>query len=220
MTIFCPVKKTVHGPVTSQAELVKTIAMSGQFFGVDESGPACNFNPLYPCDQSLYTYKGWGPHKGLDITVVTGTEIYAATQGKVVEVSDDVTAGIGVVIFDDQQKCKTVYWHLQRHVVQLGAVVAAGDLIAYSDTTGYASGPHLHFELKETDDTGRSLNHIDPLPHFVWPTSMTKEHVRNLYRLAFYREPTQQESDFWTGKELSEFLKTALVDRAAFLAQP
>jgi hypothetical protein len=49
-------------------------------------------------------------------------------------------------------------------------------------------------------------------------TLMTKDEVRNLYRLAFYREPTEEESNYWTGKALADFLKTAIADRSQFLS--
>ena len=48
---------------------------------------------------------------------------------------------------------------------------------------------------------------------------MTETEVKNLYALAFYRLPDQSELDFWKGKQLSEFLKTAISDRAKFLEE-
>lgn len=49
---------------------------------------------------------------------------------------------------------------------------------------------------------------------------MSQDEVRDLYRLAFYREPDAGELAYWTGKALADFLKTAIVDRAAFLSKP
>jgi hypothetical protein len=49
--------------------------------------------------------------------------------------------------------------------------------------------------------------------------TMTETEVKKLYVLAFYREPTVDELNFWTGKGLLEFLTTAITDRSKFLAQ-
>jgi hypothetical protein len=49
--------------------------------------------------------------------------------------------------------------------------------------------------------------------------TMTADEVKNLYKLAFYRLPSEDELTYWTGKALADFLKTAISDRAAFLAQ-
>ena len=196
MKIYSPVRKTVWGKVASQADLERAIDKSGQRFGVDESGPACNFNPLYPCDQTLYQYKGWGPHKGIDIPCATGTEVYAPHDGICTETSDNWTQGIGVVLYDEIQQIKTVLWHLLSHSVKVGDKVRTGDLIAISDNSGYSAGSHLHFELKTTDASGTSIKHLDPLPHFVWDEDMlTKEQVRFLQALEGFHD--EAGVDFW-----------------------
>ena len=217
MIIRCPIRKTVWGPVKTLNDLNNAIQKSGQPFGVDWSGPACEVNPSFPCDKTYYQYLGFGPHAGIDLPVATDTEIYAATSGKVSEISDNVTRGIGVVIYDPIQHCKTVYWHLKSHSVNLGDTVTVGQVIALSDNTGYSKGPHLHFELKPTDEHGVSSKPIDPIPHFVWDNNMSQEEVKLQYALAFYRAPDADELAFWSGKPLLLFLKTAIGDRANFL---
>ena len=49
------------------------------------------------------------------------------------------------------------------------------------------------------------------------PTIMTEEDVKLVYAVAFYRGPTMEELNYWKGKPLVVFLKTAAKDRAAFL---
>lgn len=208
-----PVKKTVWGAVDNVETLRNHIAKSGQFFGQDLSGPACNYNPSYPCDQTLYQYMGWGTHKGLDIPVSTDTEVYASHDGVVNKLSDSVTAGIGVVLRVEKQY-ETIYWHLKNYIVSLGQQVNAGDLIAYSDNTGYSAGPHLHYEYKVWKDNGYVA--VDPLPYFVNKT-MTEEEIKKQYALSFYRSPDAGELAYWTGRDLLEFLNTAIKDRAKFL---
>ena len=168
MKLRSPIRKTVWGPVTNQAQLESAIAKSGQGYGTDLSGPACNTIPTAPCNVTYYEYLGFGPHKGLDIPTATGTEIYASTNGKVTRISDDTTQGIGVVIWDKTQLIETVYWHLLNHTVRLGDIIKVGDLIGISDNTGYSTGPHLHFQVNLTTEHGKSLGSVDPIHSFVW----------------------------------------------------
>lgn len=217
MQLHCPVKTCVWGKINSQANLEKYIAKSGQFFGQDLSGRACDFNVSMPCDKTLYEYMGWGTHKGLDIPVSTGTEIYAPTNGKVTRISDDPTQGIGVVIWDESQGCEQVLWHLKSHNVKIGDVVKVGDLVGISDNTGWSIGPHLHWQVNLTDEHGKSGQAIDPLPYIVWNMPMTETEVKLIYCLAFYREPDETELSYWTNKPLEQFLKQAITDRGQWL---
>lgn len=217
MEIICPVKNTKWGPVTTKAQLVSLIRTYGQFFGVDQSGPACNYNSSYPCDQSLYSYMGWGPHKGIDIPLNEGEEIFAVADGKVVRISDSVTQGLGIVI--RHPNLESVYWHNKQNLVTLGQEVKQGDLIAYADSTGFSTGHHIHFETRKTDDLGNFVEYLDPLPLISFDEAMTQEEVKKEYVLAFYREPDAGELAHWTGRPVLEFLNTAIKDRAEFLKQ-
>lgn len=159
-----PVLKTVWGPVDSLEDLKKHIAKSGQFFGQDLSGPACGFNSAYPCDKTLYEYMGWGLHKGIDIPCGESTEIYASHDGVVWKISETISQGLGIVLESLDEKFQTVYWHNKQNLVKTGDKVKAGELIAYSDNTGFSKGNHLHFELKLWKDNGYQA--VDPLPYF------------------------------------------------------
>jgi hypothetical protein len=186
MNILCPVKVCIHGPINNIFQLNKYVAKSGQFFGEDKSGPASDYNPEWPSNQTLYQYKGWGKHQGIDIPVSTGTVVYSATDGIIDRVSDDISQGIGVVIWDKKQLVKTVYWHLLSHNVKVGDEVKMGQEIGISDNTGYSGGSHLHFELKTTTNTGSSEKAIDPMPYFIF--NMNTERLvrakKDVYRLA------------------------------------
>jgi len=95
----------------------------------------------------------------LDINMPEGTRIVAAKDGIVVDYAFGYTNSGSV---DAEQKLKanfvliehangslTMYSHLAAIPVSLvlGGIVHAGDLIGYSGTTGYSSGPHLHFAV-------------------------------------------------------------------------
>jgi murein DD-endopeptidase MepM/ murein hydrolase activator NlpD len=63
------------------------------------------------------------------------------------------------VVIDHGEGMATLYGHQSRLAVQPGQHVAAGDVIGYVGSTGYSSGPHLHFEVR----TGGYP--IDPAPY-------------------------------------------------------
>jgi len=214
--VRCPVRKTVWGPINTLDDLKKYIAKSGQFFGQDLSGPACEFNASYPCNQTLYQYMGWGTHKGLDIPCASMTEVYASHDGIVWKTSETVSQGLGIVLESLDEEIQTVYWHNFQNLVKPGDKVKEGQLIAYSDNTGFSKGNHLHWEYKVWD--GNGFIAVDPIPYIVFKKNMTEEEVKKQYVLAFYREPTVDELNFWIGKDLLMFLDTAIKDRATFLS--
>ena len=208
----------VWGKINNMNDLTEYVALSGQFFGEDKSGPASDYNPEWPSNQTLYQYKGWGTHQGIDIPCVRGTVVYSATDGIIDRVSDDISQGIGVVIWDKKQLVKTVYWHLLSHSVKVGETVKMGQEIGISDNTGWSAGNHLHFECKTTTDTGSSEKAIDPMPHFIFNIEdMTKETVIKLQALEGYSDPAGVE--YWTGKSVEEYLRVRLLDKIKTLEE-
>lgn len=92
---------------------------------------------------------GYTFHNGLDIAAKTGTPIYAAADGKVVEVSSHGPYGNHLKIEHviDGEKWTTVYAHMHRVNVKKGQKVLQGQEIGQIGNTGNSSGPHLHFEV-------------------------------------------------------------------------
>src|SRR3990167_7526417 len=178
MIITPPLKKAPY-EFHSLDELKKLIAQRGQFFGEDKSEDACKYRPDYPCGISLYKYWGMMGHNGLDIPCNDSEPILASHDGVVVETSSDESAGLGVVLWDDVQLVKTIYWHLKSFPVQVGNRVKRGDIIGLADNTGFSSGNNLHFGLKQTNQNGTTVNWengfagaVDPWPHLVWFNDM------------------------------------------------
>ena len=88
-------------------------------------------------------------HNGIDIGAEAGTAVRAAEAGLVVY-SDNTLSGYGnAVIVLHAGGLMTLYAHNQRNTVQAGWYVARGERIALLGATGYAWGPHLHFELRD-----------------------------------------------------------------------
>lgn len=96
-------------------------------------------------------------HKGVDLTADWGTVVRAAAGGTVAGTGWDGGFGIKVDI-DHGNGYHTWYAHLSRVLVHPGEIVAKGAPIAYSGSTGQATGPHLHYQVMYE---GRA---IDPAP--------------------------------------------------------
>ncbi|MEW6410866.1 MAG: peptidoglycan DD-metalloendopeptidase family protein [Candidatus Zixiibacteriota bacterium] len=85
-------------------------------------------------------------HRGIDIASRTGTPIIATADGVVKSISTDNMMGKYVVI-DHGYGFKTRYGHLSQFKVKQGQKVKRGDVIALMGSTGYSTGPHLHYEV-------------------------------------------------------------------------
>jgi murein DD-endopeptidase MepM/ murein hydrolase activator NlpD len=86
----------------------------------------------------------WGTtHQGLDIAAPIGTPIHAPLAGTVI--SSGPAQGFGLwVRLRHADGTVTVYGHINRSLVSVGQVVAAGQLIAEVGNRGQSTGPHLH----------------------------------------------------------------------------
>ena len=89
----------------------------------------------------------WRSHKGTDYAAPIGTRVRAVADA-VVEFAG-VKGGYGnVVVLRHNGQYSTVYAHLSRIAVRRGARVAQSDTIGYVGQTGWATGPHLHYEFR------------------------------------------------------------------------
>jgi murein DD-endopeptidase MepM/ murein hydrolase activator NlpD len=89
-----------------------------------------------------------GLHKGVDLAAPHGTEVYAVRDGEVSEAGEDRIYGKYVII-RHADNWVSLYGHLSRVEVERGQKVKAGSLIGRVGSTGQATGPHLHFELRQ-----------------------------------------------------------------------
>jgi murein DD-endopeptidase MepM/ murein hydrolase activator NlpD len=87
-------------------------------------------------------------HSGIDLAAPYGTPIKASEGGIVIY--SGWYGGYGkVVILDHAKGFSTLYAHLSSTKVGVGARVKQGEVVGFEGSTGYATGPHLHFEVRE-----------------------------------------------------------------------
>jgi murein DD-endopeptidase MepM/ murein hydrolase activator NlpD len=92
-------------------------------------------------------FRTWRAHEGIDYAAPTGTRVRAV--GDAVVEFAGLKGGYGkVVILRHQGRYTTVYAHLSRIAVSRGARVAQNDTIGFVGSTGWATGPHLHYEFR------------------------------------------------------------------------
>ena len=85
-------------------------------------------------------------HNGIDIVNRPGTSIRAAMAGTVADVGFNYNYG-NYVILKHSGQYQTLYGHLTRYLVRRGQRVQQGETIGELGTTGYSTGPHLHFSI-------------------------------------------------------------------------
>jgi murein DD-endopeptidase MepM/ murein hydrolase activator NlpD len=89
-------------------------------------------------------------HPGIDIAVPSGTPIRAAAAGAVIFTEPEASSGGygNYTCIDHGGGLSTCYAHQETFAVSAGQQVSQGQIIGYSDCTGYCFGPHLHFEVR------------------------------------------------------------------------
>lgn len=99
-------------------------------------------------------------HTGMDLGVPTGTPVYAMADGKVILSEYSSSWGNYVIIYHGNG-ISSLYAHFSKRLVSVGETVKAGQKIGLSGSTGWSTGPHLHFEIRK-DGTP-----IDPTPYYI-----------------------------------------------------
>lgn len=107
-------------------------------------------------------------HTGIDIGVPNKTPIYALLDGKVTTSGN--VSGYGNTIIINHDDITSLYGHNSSLVVSVGQKVKQGQLIAYSGSSGNSTGPHLHFEIRDSSDKP-----IDPEGYYTGNGPGTKD---------------------------------------------
>ncbi|MBQ0163333.1 MAG: M23 family metallopeptidase [Treponema sp.] len=122
-------------------------------------------NPLKSVKYRLTSRCGWRAdpftgvrqyHPGVDLAISQGTPIYAALSGKIVVAGWSNLYG-NYVIIDHGNGYQTLYGHMYKMLCTRGQEVTTGTKIGLVGTTGYSTGPHLHFTVYKNGKV------VDPL---------------------------------------------------------
>lgn len=149
----------------AKAELKRLLASSGSkntaYVGGDFRWPtkATYITSYYGTRKDPITKKT-SMHTGIDIGAGMGSNIYAANSGTVI-VAGWSSKGYGnYVVIDHGGGKSTLYAHMSKIKTTKGAKVAQGDVIGLVGSTGWSTGPHLHFEILING------NHTNPMNYF------------------------------------------------------
>ncbi len=135
-------------------------AESGKPTNVNVSGPVSFLRPVAgPIGDGFGADRGGGRrHDGLDFPVPFGTPVGAAGVGTTIFAGYNNGGYGNLVVVQHRLGYATWYAHLSSIATAVGARVAGGTRIGLVGSTGYSTGPHLHFEVRLYDTP------IDPTP--------------------------------------------------------
>jgi len=148
----------VRDAVNELAKQESSVYVGGKF-----QWPLPAVNNIVTCEYGMRTHPITGVYKlhtGVDLRATSGTPIYAANKGKVITSGYNTAYGNYVVI-DHGGGVATLYAHMTKRLVAAGDTVKQGDKIGTVGSTGYSTGPHLHFEIIKDGD------YIDPITQYA-----------------------------------------------------
>jgi murein DD-endopeptidase MepM/ murein hydrolase activator NlpD len=166
------IKQKLEGPadIASEGKLTPTFAESVEEYNFLRSANslalrsqrlrpflATNAQPsIWPVDGRLLgsfgartdPFSGEGAfHSGVDISAATGTPVHVTADGVIVYAATE--AGYGrLVVVDHGGGLQTYYAHLSRIFVQTGQTIRRGELVGAAGSSGRATAPHLHYEVR------------------------------------------------------------------------
>jgi murein DD-endopeptidase MepM/ murein hydrolase activator NlpD len=115
--------------------------------------------------------QAWRAHKGIDYAAPIGTRVRAVGDG-IVEYAGPKGGYGNVVILRHHGQYATVYAHLSRIAVRRGARVAQNDTVGSVGQTGWATGPHLHYEFRIAGEARNPMSIAMPAALPVAPQEM------------------------------------------------
>lgn len=153
----------------AEEEARKKAESSGTSYTVKSLG---NTKFIWPCPSSSRITSAFGGresptegassnHQGIDIGASTGSDIVAAADGVVTIATYSASAG-NYVMLSHGGGVSTVYMHCSSLNVSEGQSVTQGQVIAKVGSTGYSTGPHLHFGIRSGGSYVNPSNYVSP----------------------------------------------------------
>jgi murein DD-endopeptidase MepM/ murein hydrolase activator NlpD len=103
-------------------------------------------------------------HNGDDLANPAGTPIHAAQAGEVIFAGWDTGGGGWSVKINNCNHVSTFYCHMEQLLVKVHQMMNVGDVIGLEGSTGWSTGPHLHFAVEWNNEP------VDPLQFYDWST--------------------------------------------------
>jgi murein DD-endopeptidase MepM/ murein hydrolase activator NlpD len=162
-----------YGPTIYTDQIWSTMA------GMPPDGSLCGPTPrgsgdnLANYDPASFDLKApnWGAywvrgftwyHFGVDLANPEGTPIHAAQSGEVIFAAWDTGGGGWSVKINHCNHLSTAYGHMDQLLVKVHQMVRVGDVIGLEGSTGWSTGPHLHFSCQWNNTA------VDPMQFFNW----------------------------------------------------
>jgi len=114
---------------------------------------------------SKYGARGSRKHKGMDIAVNTGTPVFAVEAATVVR-SKYVRGYGNLVELRHSNMYSSRYGHNSKNLVKKGQHIEKGHVIALSGNTGRSTGPHVHFEVRQSGVAINPFKYLGAMKHF------------------------------------------------------
>lgn len=131
-----------------KGEAIKGTSFAPYTVSADVCVPVQNARLTSPFGYRVNPVSGnYGFHTGIDLAAAEGTPVSAAFYGKVRECGESDVWG-KYILLEHSDNCETYYCHLSEIYVTEGAVIRRGETIGLVGSTGWSTGPHLHFEVR------------------------------------------------------------------------
>jgi hypothetical protein len=155
---YHPITRVLMASVLACVALGAPLAQAADFHfapvgGVMSSGYGWRYDPMTKAQRF---------HSGVDIAAPTGSPVYAPEAG-VVAFSGQYGGYGEVVVLQHASGLYTLYGHNSQRMVLAGQAVDRGQLLALVGSTGRATGPHLHFEVRNGNQTINPIEYLTAL---------------------------------------------------------
>lgn len=160
--------------IESQIVMLTTGNIGEDYVGGEFAWPAPGYTTITsPFGMRLHpVLKVYRLHTGTDIATPTGAPIVAANSGVVIK--SMYTSGYGnMVMINHGGGVSTVYAHGSEIIAETGQLVERGEVIMKAGSTGWSTGPHLHFEIRINGQ------YVNPLPYITKQSNIMDNQIED-----------------------------------------